>query len=176
MFALVLISGLLNKINCTVVKRLITTVNSFKLRNAIDCSSNIGGKCFRWHKTFMEGRRAVSIHHRLTNITSNYQGASQNNNTWASDYREHFCGKHTIMISHACTESKEKLQQGGNFFKTIITAEEAWLHHYDPTMKQQSSERKLLSLPALKKAKSAEKIMTIVFLDYIGIVYQYAVE
>ncbi|KFM66946.1 hypothetical protein X975_26615, partial [Stegodyphus mimosarum] len=37
-----------------------------------------------------------------------------------------------------CTEWKERLgQEGDSFLKRIITADEAWLYHYDPTVKQQ---------------------------------------
>ncbi|GFX19305.1 uncharacterized protein TNCV_3014441 [Trichonephila clavipes] len=44
---------------------------------------------------------------------------------------------------NVCTEWKERLvQEGDNFFKCIITADEACLYQYDPTMKQQSSEWK----------------------------------
>ncbi|GFX68768.1 histone-lysine N-methyltransferase SETMAR [Trichonephila clavipes] len=56
--------------------------------------------------------------------------------------------------------------------------DEAWLYHYNPTIKQQSSEWKHPSSPTLKKAKtmkSAGKVMTI-FFYYEGIVYQHAVE
>ncbi|KFM62221.1 hypothetical protein X975_23124, partial [Stegodyphus mimosarum] len=50
------------------------------------------------------------------------------------------------------TKWKERLEQeGDNFLKRIITADDAWLYHYDPTMKQQSSDWKHPSSPTPKK-------------------------
>ncbi|KFM71884.1 hypothetical protein X975_12733, partial [Stegodyphus mimosarum] len=61
-----------------------------------------------------------------------------------------------------CTEWKERQEQeGDNFLKRIITADEAWLYHYDPTMKQQSSESKHPSSPTPKKAKTVKSVMNI---------------
>ncbi|GFW49201.1 hypothetical protein TNCV_3057111 [Trichonephila clavipes] len=50
---------------------------------------------------------------------------------------------------------KERLEQeGDNILKRFITADEAWLYHYDPTIKQQSSEWKYPSSSTPKKAKT----------------------
>ncbi|GFW61723.1 histone-lysine N-methyltransferase SETMAR [Trichonephila clavipes] len=71
-----------------------------------------------------------------------------------------------------------KREQCNNILKRFITADEAWLYYYDPTIKQQISEWKHPSLPTLKKAKtvkSAGKVTTIIFY-FEGIVYQHAVK
>ncbi|GFT87796.1 hypothetical protein TNCV_799111 [Trichonephila clavipes] len=57
-------------------------------------------------------------------------------------------------------------QEGDNILKGFITADKALLYHYDPTIKQQSSEWKHPSSPTPKKAKtvkSADKDMIIIF-------------
>ncbi|GFT39932.1 hypothetical protein TNCV_336431 [Trichonephila clavipes] len=43
-----------------------------------------------------------------------------------------------------------------NILKRLITTDEAWLYHYDPTIKKQSSERKHPSSPTPKKAKTVK--------------------
>ncbi|GFW21408.1 hypothetical protein TNCV_1532331 [Trichonephila clavipes] len=45
-------------------------------------------------------------------------------------------------------------QEGDNILQCFITADEAWLYHYDPTIKQQSSEWKHPSSPTPKKVKT----------------------
>ncbi|GFT18491.1 hypothetical protein TNCV_2241621 [Trichonephila clavipes] len=52
-------------------------------------------------------------------------------------------------------------QEGYNILQRLITTDEAWLYHYDPTIKQQSSKWKHPSSPTPKKAntvKSAGKL------------------
>ena len=68
------------------------------------------------------------------------------------------------------------VEEDPEFLSKVITADETWLHHFDPESKQQSSVCKS-SLPTPpKKAKmvsSAGKVMVILFFDIEGMVYQY---
>lgn len=60
----------------------------------------------------------------------------------------------------------------------IITVDESWMYHYDPELKQQSSQWKTAHSPPPKKAKmsrSAGKVMMIIFFDSEGFLYQHAV-
>lgn len=60
----------------------------------------------------------------------------------------------------------------------IITVDESWMYHYDPELKQQSSQWKRAQSPPPKKAKlsrSAGKVMMIIFFDSEGFLYQHAV-
>ncbi|GFV12777.1 hypothetical protein TNCV_1367471 [Trichonephila clavipes] len=62
--------------------------------------------------------------------------------------RDEFFSKHdTDVIRH---------KEGDNILKRFITADEAWLYHYDPTIKQQSNEWKHPSSPTPKKAKTVK--------------------
>ncbi|GFX22878.1 hypothetical protein TNCV_2606201 [Trichonephila clavipes] len=74
---------------------------------------------------------------------------------------------------------KERLEQeGDNILKRFITVDENWLYDYNPTIKL-NSECKHPCSPTPKKAKtvkSAGEVMTIIFFDHEGIVYQLAVK
>ncbi|GFW42805.1 uncharacterized protein TNCV_473951 [Trichonephila clavipes] len=74
-----------------------------------------------------------------------------------------------------CIVSRGRLT---SFSVEYKTADKAWLHSYDQTIKQQISEWKHQSSPTFKKAKTvklAGKVMTIIFY-YEGIVYQQVVD
>ncbi|GFV34678.1 histone-lysine N-methyltransferase SETMAR [Trichonephila clavipes] len=97
----------------------------------------------------------------------------------ASIFRSHKAFKEGSQNVEDIEQWKERLEQeGDNFLKLLIRADEAWLYQYDPTIKQ-SNEWKRPSSPTPKKAKTVEsagKVVTITFFDYEGIVYQHAVE
>lgn len=60
----------------------------------------------------------------------------------------------------------------------IITVDESWMYHYDPELKQQRYWWKTATLPApktVKRSRSAEKIMIIIFFDSENFLYQHAV-
>jgi hypothetical protein len=55
------------------------------------------------------------------------------------------------------------------FLERIVTADETWVHHYEPVNKAQSMAWKRPTLPVAKKFKSqpsAGKIMLTIFLGY----------
>lgn len=59
-----------------------------------------------------------------------------------------------------------------DFFSTLVTQDETWVHHYDPETKQQSKQWKHASSPPPKKARvqaSAGKVMLTVFWDQQGV-------
>ena len=77
-----------------------------------------------------------------------------------------------------CMQLKMMLQEDPEFLSKVITADESWLHHFDPESKQQSSVWKSPGSPTPKKAKvvsSAGKVMVISFFDIHGMVYQHVV-
>lgn len=77
-----------------------------------------------------------------------------------------------------CLQWRSRLQREGaeNFLKRVVTCDETWIHHYDPESKQQSSVWKHQSSPRPHKAKvarSAGKVMHLIFFDYQGIIYDH---
>ena len=77
-----------------------------------------------------------------------------------------------------CMQLKIMVQENLEFLSKVITADETWLHYFDPESKQQSSVWKCSSSPTPKKAKfvsSAGKVMVISFLYIDGMVYQHVV-
>jgi len=65
-----------------------------------------------------------------------------------------------VCISRELLEHFEK--EGGDFLKKIITGDETWVHHYDPSNKRQSMEYHHEESPQLKKfitQASAGKVM-----------------
>ena len=59
------------------------------------------------------------------------------------------------------------------FFSRVITVDETWIHHYEPTTKQQSSEWKRANEPTPIKFRtqpSAGKILASVFWDAEGVI------
>lgn len=80
----------------------------------------------------------------------------------------------------ACLQWRSRLQREGaeNFLKRVVTCDETWIHHYDPESKQQSAVWKRGSSPRPQKAKiarSAGKVMHLVFFDHRGIIYDHRV-
>ncbi|XP_071097976.1 histone-lysine N-methyltransferase SETMAR-like [Haliotis cracherodii] len=60
-----------------------------------------------------------------------------------------------------------------NFLKRFVTMDETWVHHFEPESKQQSKQRKDVTSPTPKKAKSvpsAGKVMASVFWDSEGVI------
>ncbi len=78
-----------------------------------------------------------------------------------------------------CNELRARFHSESTEFRNVITVDESWMFHYDPELKQQSSQWKTAASPPPKKAKvvrSAGKVMMIIFFDEEGMVYQHAVE
>ena len=69
-------------------------------------------------------------------------------------------------------------REGEPFLRRIVTVDETWVHHYDPTSKQQSSQWKHTDSPPPKKfrvCKSAGKVMLICFWDCKGVILNHFV-
>ena len=67
-----------------------------------------------------------------------------------------------------CLDILERMENGGNFFKHVITGDESWIFEYDPETKRQSPEWQTSNSPRPKKArmsKSKMKSMLICFFD-----------
>ena len=73
--------------------------------------------------------------------------------------------------------SQERLDRDsveGNFFKTIVTGEEAWIYGYDVETKAQSSQWVEQGSPRQKKARMSRsnlKVMFVVFFDWQGLIH-----
>ena len=69
------------------------------------------------------------------------------------------------------------LQNDSNFSKTVITGHETWMHHFDPFTKFATRVRKhthFLPPKRMRQTKSAGKVMMIIYFDYKGVIYHYA--
>ena len=69
-------------------------------------------------------------------------------------------------------------QEGGDFLRRIVTADETWISLYEPESKEQSTMWKTLGSPSPKKFKvsrSTKKQMFIMFFNIQGVILSHAV-
>ncbi len=74
-----------------------------------------------------------------------------------------------------CEECLRMLEKNGNLLTCIVTGDESWVSHYNPSLKQETSAWKLLSEPRKKKVRQHRlplKVMLTVFFHFEGILYQ----
>jgi hypothetical protein len=66
---------------------------------------------------------------------------------------------------------RQHLKEEEAFLQWIVTGDETWMHHYEPTSKHQSVEWKHASSPRTKRLRSvpsAGKVMLMLFCDFNG--------
>ncbi len=72
----------------------------------------------------------------------------------------------------------EIIENDPNIFKRVVMCDESWMHHFEPTLKQQCATWKTTTSPRKKKAwkaQSTEKVTLIAFFDYCEMLYQQCV-
>lgn len=77
-----------------------------------------------------------------------------------------------------CQQWKRQLQRNPQFLNNVVTCDESWFYHYDPELKSQSMQWKHKGSPRPQKAKTAKsagKVMHLIFLDKFGIIYDHIV-
>ena len=84
------------------------------------------------------------------------------------------CGNEGTEENDLYTTVGRFTHDGERFLRSIITGDEAWVHHYDPESKMQSMQYRHKNSPARKKFKvvaSARKVLLTIFWDMEGIVH-----
>jgi hypothetical protein len=68
----------------------------------------------------------------------------------------HLTEEHKLSRLEICSRLLERCsREGDSLFNRIITADETWIHHYEPETKRQSIQRKHTSSPTSKKKNSS---------------------
>ena len=84
-------------------------------------------------------------------------------------------GVRVKMCSEYCRQCND---EGDTFLNRVVTGDETWIHFFEPESKQQSSVWKHPSSPPPTKAliaKSAGKVMAVIFCDIQGIILNHFV-
>ncbi len=86
--------------------------------------------------------------------------------------------KQEVNWIEICRKWVKKIEEALDVMGRTIIGDENWIHHFDPTMKQESMLWKSPQFPVKKKvhrAKSMKKVTLILFFDAQGTVYQHIV-